>query len=230
MLVVIAGPTASGKTALDAPLGPGSLALFLHQAGYAVSGLDLDLEQSAGLPPAIQRKAGNLSERFPFADASFDLTVSIEGIEHVENPFQMARELARVTKPGGRLILSTPSISNLEDRLGYLAKGHFAGFISQEVVEKQGPGYYHINLLNYVELRQILDFAGFQIERVARDRVKWEMVLFLSPVWLLLKLYLLAQSKKRRAKYLLDETGSSQVLLGGSTTILQACKTRAICY
>lgn len=222
-LIAGLGP-ANSKTALDAPLGPGAMALHLHQAGYVVSGLDMDLEQSAGLPPAIQRRQGNLIERFPFPDNYFDLAVSLEGIEHVENHFQMVRELARVTKPGGRLILSTPSVSNLEDRLGYLAKGTFGAFISRVDVEREGPGFHHINLISYFELRQVLDLAGFQLERVARDRVKWAMTIFLSPLWLLLKGYLLLQSRKRKVKYLLSETCSNDVLLGGSTLIVQARK------
>lgn len=222
-LIAGLGP-ASGLKALDAPLGPGAMALYLYQMGYAVSGLDMDLKQSVGLPSTIQRQQGSLIEQFPFPDSHFDLTISLEGIEHVENHFQMLRELARVTKPGGRLLISTPSISNLEDRLSYLAKGHFGAFISRADVEREGAGFHHINLISYFELRQVLDLAGFQVERVARDRVKWAMTIFLSPLWLLLKVYLMLQPSKRKQKYLLSETGSNDVLLGGSTLIIQARK------
>src|SRR6266581_3606767 len=113
------GP-AAGKTALDAPLGPGAMALHLHRIGYSVSGVDIDVEQSASLPAGIARHAGDLCGRLPFADASFDLITSLEGIEHVENHFQMVREFGRVIKPSGHLILSTPNICNLEERLNFL--------------------------------------------------------------------------------------------------------------
>lgn len=42
-------------------------------------------------------------------DASFDTAVSLETIEHVPNPPQAVKELARVLKPGGRLYLTTPN-------------------------------------------------------------------------------------------------------------------------
>src|SRR5947209_5016698 len=113
----------AGKHALDAPLGPGAMALHLQKVGYSVSGVDIDLEQSARLPDAITRKVCDLGRRLDFPDASFDLITSLEGIEHVENHFQMAREFARVLKPGGYLILSTPNICNLEERLNFLVRG-----------------------------------------------------------------------------------------------------------
>src|SRR5438876_7412462 len=89
-LVASLGP-AGGKRALDAPLGPGAMALHLHQLGYEVCGLDIDLDQSRALPPAITRRQCNLNGTFPVPDAQFDLVTSLEGIEHVENHFHLAR-------------------------------------------------------------------------------------------------------------------------------------------
>lgn len=222
-LVAGLGP-ANGKTALDAPLGLGAMACHLHQAGYVVSGADIDLEQSAGLPAAITRVQCNLAVQLPFPDASFGLVTCLEGIEHVENHFQMLRELARVTRPGGHLIISTPNICNLEERLNFLVQGTFYRFIRREEMEKWGSGFDHQNLIGYVELRQVLDWAGFQVERVEKDRPKWKQVVWLAPLWLPLKLFLALQPPKRKAKYLLPETGANVVLLGGNTIILQARK------
>jgi SAM-dependent methyltransferase len=46
-------------------------------------------------------------EAIPAADASFDLVLCIQVLEHVDDPAQAVRELARVTRPGGRVLLST---------------------------------------------------------------------------------------------------------------------------
>ena len=220
-LVARLGP-AAGRKALDAPLGMGAMAFHLHAAGYEVFGADMDLQQSADLPAAITRKRCNLAVQLPFPDASFDLVTSLEGIEHVENHFQMLRELARVTKPGGRLILSTPNICNLEERLNYVVQGTFYRFIDRAEIEEKGSGFDHQNLIGFVQLRQVIDWAGFAVERVERDRTKWKQVIILAPLWLLLKLFLALQSAKRKAKYLLPETGSNAVMLGGNTIIIQA--------
>ncbi|HNP72693.1 MAG TPA: class I SAM-dependent methyltransferase [Kouleothrix sp.] len=45
-------------------------------------------------------------EHLPFADASFDLAIAWDVVEHVQNPAQLLAELARVLKPGGRVLLT----------------------------------------------------------------------------------------------------------------------------
>jgi cyclopropane fatty-acyl-phospholipid synthase-like methyltransferase len=213
-----------GKRALDAPLGPGAMGLYLHQAGYEVCGLDIDLEQSRGLPPAITRKQCNLNGPLPVPDSRFDLVTSLEGIEHVENHFHLVRELSRALKPGGHLILSTPNICSLEERLNFLVRGASYRFIPRAEIERHGSGFDHQSLINYVELRQVLDWAGLRVLRVEKDRTKLNQTLFLWPVYLLIKAYVALQSRRRRQKYLLDETSAANVLLGGNTIIFVARK------
>lgn len=218
------GPLA-GRKVLDAPLGPGAMAWELHNLGCAVTGADIDLQQSDNLPAGVVRQKCDLNGRLPFVDGAFDLVTSLEGIEHVENHFLLLREFARVLRPGGQLIISTPNICSLEQRLHFLERGTFYRFIRRAEIDQKGSGFDHQNLISYVELRQVLDWAGFQIERVEKDRAKWRQVVFLLPLWLVLKANLALQSDKRKAKYLLAETNSDTVLLGGNTIILQARKT-----
>ncbi|MBN2190074.1 MAG: class I SAM-dependent methyltransferase [Candidatus Aureabacteria bacterium] len=46
-----------------------------------------------------------------FPDESFDAVICIQVLEHVENPFLAAREIIRVLKPGGRLMVTVPFLS-----------------------------------------------------------------------------------------------------------------------
>ena len=68
-----------------------------HVSAYV--GLDTAAHASADLVGPI--------EAIPAADASFDVAICIQVLEHVDDPAQGVRELSRVTRPGGRVLLST---------------------------------------------------------------------------------------------------------------------------
>jgi ubiquinone/menaquinone biosynthesis C-methylase UbiE len=50
----------------------------------------------------------NIADRLEFPDAYFDYVTLLAVIEHVHDPAGMIKEIARVLKPGGRLIMTTP--------------------------------------------------------------------------------------------------------------------------
>ncbi len=102
--------------------------------------------------------------------------------------------------------------------------GTFYHYIKRSDVEKYGSGFDHQNLIGYLELRQALDWAGFQILQVEKDRVKPKQIFFLWPVWLTIKLYTAIQSRHRKQRNFLDETSSNNVLMGGNTIIILAQK------
>ena len=56
------------------------------------------------------------AEKLPYADNSFDLIVSLETIEHLDNPDKFLLELRRVIKPDGTIILSCPNDPYYYDR------------------------------------------------------------------------------------------------------------------
>jgi SAM-dependent methyltransferase len=58
---------------------------------------------------------GDIQNMLMIADAMYDTALCIEVLEHVPNPCAAAREIYRILKPGGRLILSVPHLSRLHD-------------------------------------------------------------------------------------------------------------------
>jgi SAM-dependent methyltransferase len=52
-----------------------------------------------------------------YADAQFDLVVSVEVLEHLPAPLTHLREVSRITRPGGLLLLTTPNFNGLSRRL-----------------------------------------------------------------------------------------------------------------
>ena len=54
-------------------------------------------------------------KHLPFRDASVDTVLSTEVLEHVPRPELLVREMARVVKPGGKLLITVPFIQPLHE-------------------------------------------------------------------------------------------------------------------
>jgi SAM-dependent methyltransferase len=96
---------------LDAGVGEGYGAAILARAATTVVGVDLEpevIEHAAANYPDVRFERADLME-LPFAEKSFDAVVSLQVIEHLPRPREFVSEIARVLRPGGRLILSTPN-------------------------------------------------------------------------------------------------------------------------
>jgi 2-polyprenyl-3-methyl-5-hydroxy-6-metoxy-1,4-benzoquinol methylase len=112
------------------------------------------MPRPASLDENIAWIAADLNERLPYDGASFDVIVSAEVIEHLENPRFVAREMFRLLRPGGALLLTTPNNESWRSLLSLLVRGHHVAF---------GDGSYpaHITPLLRVDLQRILTEAGF---------------------------------------------------------------------
>jgi SAM-dependent methyltransferase len=114
----------------------------------------------------------DLAARLPFADASFDGVVSSEVLEHLEDPHHLARECARILRPGGMFVLTTPNILHAYSRLHFLLLGTCDFFDtlsgSRETAFHGAKG--HINPVGYPELRYLCARAGLRITDVTTNR------------------------------------------------------------
>jgi 2-polyprenyl-3-methyl-5-hydroxy-6-metoxy-1,4-benzoquinol methylase len=98
------------KRVLDIACGEGYGAAALQRGG-AASVTGVDISESACIHArkkyGIDAKPGT-AENIPLGDASVDVVVSFETIEHVREPGRFLDECSRVLSPGGMLIISTP--------------------------------------------------------------------------------------------------------------------------
>ena len=114
-------------TLLDAGCGCAWSSYLLAEAGYRVSGIDLNPD--AFEPPAH----ANLSLSFgsildlPFPDVSFDIVTTYQCLEHVPDPRHGLEELGRVLKPGGLVIVVGPNLVTPFLPLKFLLRELFTG-------------------------------------------------------------------------------------------------------
>ncbi len=151
---------------LDAGCGPGLYAEELLAMGASVVGVD----QSAGM---VDRARARLGDRAEFrvhdldqpltwaADGTFDAALMALVIHHVDDRPALLRELFRVLRPGGRLVLST--VHPMED---YLRLG--GSYFATEVVEEAWHGDWEVRFWRQpltATCTEATD-AGFMIERL----------------------------------------------------------------
>jgi SAM-dependent methyltransferase len=106
---------AGQKSVLDVATGIGYGAHLLASRGAAASVTGVDISEEAIRTACERYRHPALHYRLivpgplPFADDSFDTVVSFETIEHTADPALFLREIRRVLRPGGELVISTPN-------------------------------------------------------------------------------------------------------------------------
>ena len=122
--------------------------------------------------------------RLPWDDASFDAVVSIEVIEHVEDQFGFLRELTRICRPGGTVIVTTPNTLHVGARLRTLTSG-FAELYDPLPLREHSPQDLHGHIhpiapyyLAYGALR-----AGLVEPMLSTDRRKRSAAFAATLLW-----------------------------------------------
>jgi SAM-dependent methyltransferase len=98
----------AGRLLLDVGGGPGYFAEAFRKAGATYVSLDSDVGEMSlhGRRPEVGTSVLGSGVHLPFADAAVDITYSSNVLEHVSDPWGMADEMVRVTRPGGVVYIS----------------------------------------------------------------------------------------------------------------------------
>lgn len=206
---------------LDVGAGIGLLSQKLAGLGFTVSACDLEPRHFRA--HSIPIKKADLQTKLPYPNQSFDYITCTEVIEHLENPWHVCRELARVLKNDGKLVLTLPNFSNLLSRLVFFTRGNFRQFD-----EWFWQHWGHINPITFMELAKILDSAGFKVEEIqTQEKIGQPYAFFLrllqktsSTTFHLFKMARWGKDRKDKALSTLE----SQPLLFGENLIIKCRK------
>lgn len=152
-------------TVLDVACGFGALSQRLIDSGYRVSGIDLMPYESIQCTDLMAYYELNLnhawSSQVNSKSGLFDIVVSLETIEHLENPRLFFREAAACVKRGGHIILSTPNVDSLISKLWFMYRNRFVYF-SDWYYKTSG----HITPVFEFQVRQICSEQGLSIKKI----------------------------------------------------------------
>jgi 2-polyprenyl-3-methyl-5-hydroxy-6-metoxy-1,4-benzoquinol methylase len=213
------------KRVLDIPSGAGAFTKRLLDKGIEVH--SADIENIMQVENTNFREA-DMNKRLPYEDGFFDAVVCIDGIEHLEQPFDFIRQSFRVLKPGGSIIISTPNINALRSRWRWFWTGHHNKGKLPLNEYKPSP-LHHINLMSYQRLRYILHSNGLHISKVTTNRIKlisWWYSVFVPLAYLFTAFVYRSEKdqEQSQANRKIIAHLFSRPLLFGETMIIQAVK------
>jgi SAM-dependent methyltransferase len=175
---------------LDAGCGFGSLVAAAAEDGIEMAGIDASLVNLVVARRLVEARGGRavlaaaLVEHLPLADASVGGVVSLDVVEHVADPVTFVREIARVTRPGGVIALSTPNRFSLaaEPHVGAWGVGWLPRRWQPAYVRwRTGITYTHVRLLGAREIRGLMARAAGVPAEVEAPPVPAEEIAAFSP-------------------------------------------------
>lgn len=151
-----------GGTLVDVGCGSGNLWSFVRELFDSYVGVDV--VRFDGFPEDAEFNQVNLDAgRSQLGDNSADVVVAIETIEHLENPRAFMRELVRLVKPGGWVVVTTPNQLSLLSLMTLALKHQFQAFQDTDY-----PA--HITALLEVDLQRIVTEAGLTNTKICYSK------------------------------------------------------------
>lgn len=152
---------------LDAGCGIGNLSKRLLDIGFKdITALDIINELRVEVP----FKRADLNLDLDMDKNLFDLIICQEVIEHLENPRHLLRELKKILKERGIMIITTPNVFNWKARVYYLLKGVIWGF---RIKDYEISG--HITPITRYDFRRICHEEDLKIVRITYNNTNKEI-------------------------------------------------------
>jgi SAM-dependent methyltransferase len=159
-----------GGMILEDGCGVGEYLSRLAPGAAGAAGLEIELERAQVAHRKASQVVCGAGEKLPFACATFDLVLSHEVIEHVQDDRMAVREIVRVLKPGGRLVLFCPNRGYPFETHGIYWRGNyhfgnipFVNWLPRRWRDRLAP---HVGVYNRRDLEAL--FAGQAVRYVER--------------------------------------------------------------
>lgn len=169
LILSAAGERAAGHV-LEDGCGVGMYLERLARGASQAVGLEIEHERGLEARGLVERVVCGVGERLPFPDNYFDLVLSHEVIEHVQNDRDAITEIVRVLRQGGRLVLFCPNRGYPFETHGIYWRGtyHFGNiplvnYLPRRLRDRLAP---HVDVYTQRDLEAL--FAGLPVRWVSR--------------------------------------------------------------
>jgi SAM-dependent methyltransferase len=155
---------------LEDGCGVGMYVEHLSPFGGTVIGLEYDFERAAQARRNSPNIVNGAGETLPLPSSTFDLILSHEVIEHVQDDGAAVCEMVRTLKPGGRIVLFAPNRGYPFETHGIFWKGKysfgnklFVNYLPRSLRNKLAP---HVRVYSNADLRKL--FEGLPVKFIKR--------------------------------------------------------------
>lgn len=216
--------TRNCQRVLDIPSGAGAFTYRMQENSLEVHSADIENILMVENP---HFQVADMNHPLPYEDNFFCSVACIDGIEHLERPFDFVRECHRILRNGGSLVISTPNISALRSRWRWMLTGHH-NKCKTPLDETHPTPLHHINMFSFPRLRYVLHSNGFSIDTITTNRIKAVSYMYLPwvPFSYLKTLAVYTKEEKDPAQRKRNKNIAKQMfsksLLFGETMIVRA--------
>lgn len=154
-------------------LGLGAYLARLARDAQQAIGLDVELERTIHAHQNIPQVVCGVGEKLPFPSDHFDLILSNEVLEHVNNDYQVINEMVRTLKPGGRIVLFCPNRGYPFETHGIYWRERYkfgniplVNYLPRKVRDKLAP---HVQIYSRRDLKK--RFAGLPIKFIKQATI-----------------------------------------------------------
>jgi len=211
----------AGSKIMEISCGPGKNLKVLREAGYDVCGTNFSKHDMVAEDLPIELGV-DVMKSLPYEDDQFDAVLLCDVIEHLSDHVAALRNIERVLKVGGMLIIVTPNIMRINSRLHFLFTGFRKvkrSFIGFDVPADQAFAFHnhppHLPELAYQLHSLNMDCELDAIEYKPKSVLMW---LLLAP-WI----YLVTWYKTHRNEKFLKGTNAAKKLFKLNTSFKTLC-------
>jgi len=165
--------TQKGYNVLDIGCGDGFLLYNLRGRFERLYGIELSFSMVKEAKKTLHDQHAELcignAEHLPFGEEFFDCVICSDVIEHVPDVWQTFREIVRILRPGGQLVVATPNVAYFKRRINLLrgyfpvTSGYDEGLIPGGGCSLFAGGHFHY--FTFRSLRKNYEKFGINVER-----------------------------------------------------------------